>query len=97
MERNDDRQVVFSNDVYGNCGTHAASEGGKLLRCGTCRVKSYCSRACRKQHWRMHKGDCRAVPPLPELDQSSSKISPAEEVGLEDGLAALKVAAPTVD
>ena len=37
------------------------SEGLLATRmCSGCEVARYCSPACQKQHWRAHKGACRA-------------------------------------
>lgn len=38
------------------CGQYAVG----LRRCGRCKAAQYCSEACHRAHWRVHKRDCRA-------------------------------------
>jgi hypothetical protein len=33
---------------------------GKLSRCAGCSVAYFCSKDCQKQHWGVHKADCKA-------------------------------------
>jgi len=35
--------------------------GGKACRCAGCHLAYYCSRACQRQHWGIHKPVCKAV------------------------------------
>ena len=40
----------------------------ELLKCSICKKAVYCSRACQKQHWRIHKHDCQ------DLDENYCSI-----------------------
>lgn len=40
-----------------NCGK--LREQTKLFKCGGCKMSSYCSAACQKAHWKIHKPKCR--------------------------------------
>ncbi|KAK5717937.1 hypothetical protein LTR15_008780 [Elasticomyces elasticus] len=42
------------------CHSKAAKDGSKLLTCGRCKVRKYCSKAHQKGHWKIHKLVCRA-------------------------------------
>ena len=49
--------------------------GVKLLRCATCKTVWYCSRACQRSDWKVHKRDCnaRAAEQVPCNPQGLSK------------------------
>ena len=50
---------IHPYDVCAACGTDTGKENdGKLLRCGKCRERKYCSPACQKKHWKLHKPIC---------------------------------------
>ncbi|CAH1784497.1 unnamed protein product [Owenia fusiformis] len=38
--------------------------GGKLKRCTNCYKASYCDQSCQRDHWAVHKINCRPVPEL---------------------------------
>ena len=48
--------VEFS--VCANCG-HVAQK--KLLKCAACKSVYYCNRACQKNHWLVHKKECKKM------------------------------------
>merc|ERR1740115_627868 len=43
------------------CKKTAASTGAPLLSCAKCRAVRYCSSACQKAHWKVHKHECREM------------------------------------
>lgn len=49
----------------------------KLLKCGRCRTKLYCSRACQKADWARHKLACRPAFALHELEDPANKAAAA--------------------
>lgn len=49
----------------GNCHAMKGPDGGQLLHCKRCRLQYYCSRQCQKQHWKLHKPDCKEKSYLP--------------------------------
>ncbi|KAF2105335.1 hypothetical protein BDV96DRAFT_377107 [Lophiotrema nucula] len=50
---------------YHVCATCRAGEkaGSKLLVCGGCKDRKYCSKDCQKKHWKTHKAFCKALSP----------------------------------
>ena len=42
------------------CGA-SPSSNTKLLTCSGCHVARYCSPACQRSHWKVHKPDCKAA------------------------------------
>ena len=42
------------------CGV-SPSGNTKLLTCSGCHVARYCSPACQRSHWKVHKPDCKAA------------------------------------
>lgn len=40
-----------------NCGV-AQSEDVRLMKCSRCKKATYCSRACAKEHWKVHRPNC---------------------------------------
>ncbi|KAK5706918.1 hypothetical protein LTR97_001910 [Elasticomyces elasticus] len=47
--------------VCKTCGTSNDNEGGALLRCGSCKAVSYCSKDCQKSDWPNHKRYCKSL------------------------------------
>jgi hypothetical protein len=53
--------------VFGDCRricdhalcTNVESGEKKFPKCGACGMVAYCSKSCQKEHWKMHKGDCK--------------------------------------
>lgn len=48
------------SEACSHCGASAREGGGKLLRCGKCRLAAYCSPECQRAGWRVHRAQCRA-------------------------------------
>ncbi|KAF2448579.1 hypothetical protein P171DRAFT_461372 [Karstenula rhodostoma CBS 690.94] len=45
-------------DACGGCGATAQANSSALMQCGKCKVRRYCSAACQKKHWKVHKKVC---------------------------------------
>lgn len=51
-----------------------------LKRCTGCRQVNYCSKACQKEHWKLHQSDCKrvksdhCVPDLTSVDKQSELV-----------------------
>lgn len=50
----------FGNTVCGTCGAEHGKNGKALTRCGRCKVRLYCSRACQKKEYDAHRSQCFA-------------------------------------
>lgn len=48
-------------DYCNHCEPNMVHRGGALLSCTDCRSAAYCSRACQKKNWRVHKPVCQAI------------------------------------
>ncbi|GAA6059034.1 hypothetical protein JCM10212_001259 [Sporobolomyces blumeae] len=59
--------VLDSNNVQHRCSmcyklpSDAKTGKDELLRCSLCRIVRYCSPACQKADWRVHKMECKAL------------------------------------
>lgn len=52
-------QKIYPYHVCAGCGTGADEGiGKKLLICGKCKDRQYCSSAWQKKHWKLHKPIC---------------------------------------
>ena len=49
----------------------------RLQRCARCESVWYCSAACQKEHWPMHKADCRAGKPKPAKPARAPELKPS--------------------
>ena len=55
-----DSALSLSEAVVPICsGCMKVVEGDKLRSCGACFKTKYCSRACQKRHWKIHKKVCK--------------------------------------
>lgn len=45
-------------DVCPGCDAESGKAGKSLLVCATCKNRKYCSSACQKKHWTVHKKLC---------------------------------------
>ncbi|KAL1597178.1 hypothetical protein SLS60_008760 [Paraconiothyrium brasiliense] len=45
-------------NACGGCGVKAQQSGAALLQCAKCKHRRYCSSACQKKHWKVHKKVC---------------------------------------
>jgi hypothetical protein len=41
------------------CKCGAEGQGASLSRCGGCKAVRYCSEACQREHWAVHKALCK--------------------------------------
>ena len=48
--------------LQGICSNLTCSKPG-VLTCARCKVAKYCSKACQKKHWKLHKMKCKPPPP----------------------------------
>ncbi|KAF1920420.1 hypothetical protein BDU57DRAFT_561540, partial [Ampelomyces quisqualis] len=48
-------------DACAACGVGEAETGKNLLLCSRCKDRKYCSPACQKKHWKIHKKLCEPV------------------------------------
>ncbi|XP_064780609.1 egl nine homolog 1 isoform X2 [Oncorhynchus masou masou] len=53
-----------------------------LLKCGRCRNSFYCSKEHQKQHWKMHKVNCKESEVKPQVSKQKSE-PPAPSGGIE--------------
>lgn len=44
-----------------SCGCRHPEKGKKLLACTKCYMTVYCSKACQKKDWKMHKQSCKKI------------------------------------
>lgn len=93
--------------VCDNC-TKRPMPGKKLNKCSRCKNASYCSPACQKAHWRVHKDNCRRLPsaakPKPpaktppksdamdNLRKADARLAAAVDKAVKDGVAAAEAA-----
>lgn len=56
-----EKLVESSGSQCGNCKS-AAADDVKLLRCSGCNEIEYCSKACQKSDWKVHKALCKIDP-----------------------------------
>lgn len=57
-------ELPLEHDImvkYGNCA-HCNSTKKALSLCSQCRLVGYCSNACQRDHWLLHKLDCTHAP-----------------------------------
>ena len=71
--------------------------GGARLKCSTCKVARYCSRACQKAAWKGHKQACSApgntvesTAPVAAAAPANENKAPLNEAGEESGDIALQ-------
>ena len=55
------------------CGFNSKKE---LRRCARCHGVSYCSRACQKHHWKVHKAECKKAPAAPKAAVPAPAAAP---------------------
>ena len=58
---NEERNPFFtptSNLTCEHCGLSAVQIGGKLKKCGRCKIAVYCSENCQQKSWKTHKQMC---------------------------------------
>eukprot|EP01116_Phalansterium_solitarium_P020764 TRINITY_DN621_c1_g1_i2.p1 TRINITY_DN621_c1_g1~~TRINITY_DN621_c1_g1_i2.p1 ORF type:complete len:205 (+),score=3.84 TRINITY_DN621_c1_g1_i2:687-1301(+) len=56
VQEEETREKVLPLTAIVACKT--CGKGGKLKRCGRCRLVQYCSAECQKQNWKSHKEFC---------------------------------------
>uniref|UniRef100_A0AAZ3RQJ4 hypoxia-inducible factor-proline dioxygenase n=1 Tax=Oncorhynchus tshawytscha TaxID=74940 RepID=A0AAZ3RQJ4_ONCTS len=54
-----------------------------LLKCGRCRNSFYCSKEHQKQHWKMHKVNCKESEVKPQVSKQKSAEPQAPSGGIE--------------
>eukprot|EP00457_Paulinella_chromatophora_P001154 gb/GEZN01001156.1/.p1 GENE.gb/GEZN01001156.1/~~gb/GEZN01001156.1/.p1 ORF type:complete len:980 (-),score=170.62 gb/GEZN01001156.1/:290-3229(-) len=64
----------------GKAGSIKGDQGVKLMRCGNCKRKWYCSQSCQKTDWTKHQQDCKYYsdgdPDSPSASRPSFKRPP---------------------
>ena len=76
------KQEVFC--VCASCGKHAGKN--TLPRCTSCKRSAYCSTACQKAHWKVHKKECKqqnVVRLLPNLTAVCAQKGLCEHLSAE--------------
>lgn len=48
-------------DACGGCGAREGHDGNKLMQCGRCRARKYCSEKCQRKSWKAHKRICDPI------------------------------------
>ena len=61
--------------VCGMVGGAPLGGGQQLMRCSSCKVRSYCSAACQKADWKTHKAQCSPPSPSPSAAAAPSQTS----------------------
>ncbi|EME45516.1 hypothetical protein DOTSEDRAFT_128531 [Dothistroma septosporum NZE10] len=51
---------MWKDHACGECGSSQSGHGQALLKCSKCKKRCYCSKDCQKEHWKNHRGFCRA-------------------------------------
>jgi hypothetical protein len=54
---------LTQGEMCANCYVLEKTLDRKLLKCGQCRLIKYCSPSCQKEHWKVHKKQCKKVAP----------------------------------
>ena len=54
------RSKYNNPDACGECAARQGQDGAALLQCARCKDRRYCSTACQKNHWKVHKKVCQA-------------------------------------
>ena len=70
------------------CQRTPSSDGPPLQRCGGCRARHYCSKACQKNDWSYHKKECRALAanePVPQRTRATYRINAAGLDAIRNG------------
>jgi len=55
--------------------------GGKLRKCGSCHTTAYCNGDCQKEHWKIHKAQCKKMKAAKIRDITTDK---ADEIKQDD-------------
>lgn len=55
------RSKFHNPNVCAACSNSQGKDGGELLQCARCKDRKYCSTACQKEHWKVHKKLCKPV------------------------------------
>lgn len=55
------RNRSHNPNVCAACSNSQGKDGGELLQCARCKDRKYCSKACQKEHWKIHKKLCKPV------------------------------------
>jgi hypothetical protein len=54
---------LTQGEMCANCYVLEKTLDKKLLKCGQCRLIKYCGPNCQKEHWKVHKKQCKKVAP----------------------------------
>lgn len=65
------------------CGKKKQSDGQPLLACGGCKDRFYCSKACQKKGWKLHKVICKR--PADEIKAFIDSVLPDWIAGASQG------------
>lgn len=53
------RSKLHNPDACAECSARHGQDGTELLQCSRCKDRKYCSSACQKKHWKIHKKLCK--------------------------------------
>jgi len=56
----DDTEAAWQTSGCAACGNESGDAGAALKTCARCQRVKYCSVACQRSHWRVHKPSCAA-------------------------------------
>ncbi|KAF1953232.1 hypothetical protein CC80DRAFT_494852 [Byssothecium circinans] len=79
---------MTATPLCSTCGQLPAS-GSSLQRCSRCKSAYYCSKACQKAAWKLHKLDCRggssSALATPNISMPGSPTNGVSEVTYREG------------
>ena len=67
----------------GRCGSCGEGGAGSLKKCGGCHTVAYCSAACQKRDWALHRGRCSPIS-ITELEDRGRGLVATKDLNMGD-------------